>query len=246
MKTFVIRVPKSGTYLMREILEQAGLGKSQLHVSESGTYDYSKISYEEGRRKPNKCKTRMPLHESLARIPDGSYAVGHLAYAPQTAELLEDFNVLWIGRDIKQIFLSFMIYQLETGRALRDPLDDIWAYAERTIGPTQRFESFIRTRGDKLMTKYITQILPWKDHSSVTAFDFNMLKNQPIEQTRRVLYTLGEFTDQQVKNIVENSFNKPTQTLSQHYDRQKYWSVATHKMIDDLMEKYEVTYDGNI
>ena len=44
MKTFVISIPKAGTYLIREILEHAGLGKSQLHVSESGTYDYSKIS----------------------------------------------------------------------------------------------------------------------------------------------------------------------------------------------------------
>ena len=122
MKTFIISVPKSGTYLMREILEQAGLGRSQLHISESGTYDYSKISYEDGRRKPNLCKTRMPLYESLAQIPDRSYAVGHLAYSPQTAELLKDYNVLWIGRDIKEIYLSFMIYQLETDRALRDPI----------------------------------------------------------------------------------------------------------------------------
>jgi hypothetical protein len=220
---------------MREILEQAGLGKSQLHVSESGTYDYSKISYEEGRRRPNRCKTRMPLEESLERIPENSFAVGHLAYTPMTAELLEDFNVLFVGRDIKEIYLSFMIYQIETGRALRDPIDERWAR-------TRNFETFIRTRGDKLMTKYITKILPWMDQPNINLFDFNMLKNNPVEQTKRVVHTLGEYSDEDVKRIVEASFNKPTQTLSQETDRQKYWSVEAHKLIDDLMEKYEVRY----
>lgn len=236
MKTFVISIPKAGTYLVREILEQAGLKKSQLHISESGTYDYSKISYKEGRRKPNKCKTRMPLAQSLKQIPNGSFAVGHLAHSPETIKLLKDFNVLFIGRSIKEVFLSFMVYQIETGRALRDPIDKKWAR-------TKNFENFIDTRGDKLMTKYITKILPWRNESNILVFDYNLLKKDRYNQTKRILDTIGEFTNDQAKQIADNSFEKPTQTLSKDRDRSKYWSVAAHNKIDELIRKYKVRYD---
>ena len=239
MKTFIISVPKSGTYLLREILEQAGAAPSQLHISESGTYDYSKISYELGRRQPNKCKTRMPLEESLALIPENSFAVGHLAYSPETADMLKDFNVLFVGRDIKEIYLSFMIYQIETGRALRDPIDDSWARADN---PVWGFHKFLSTRGDKLMTKYITQILPWRNEENVNCFDFNELKDDKFTQTSRIVKTIGRYTDQQVWNIVDSSFDKKTQTLSQQTDRSQYWSGVSHQIIDDLMKKYKVNY----
>ena len=225
---------------MREILEQAGLGKSQLHISESGTYDYSKISYEEGRRKPNRCKTRMPLAESLAQIPENSFAVGHLAYSPETAELLKDFNVLFIGRDIKEVYLSFMIYQLETGRALRDPIDANWASDTNQV---MQFQGFLNVRGDKLMTKYFTQILPWMNQPNITCFDFNKLKSDLFEETKRITKTLNcSFTNAEIQTIVDNSFYKPTQTLSTNTDRSEYWSGLTHQIIDNLIKKYKVSY----
>ncbi len=224
---------------MREILEQAGAGKSQLHISETGTYDYSKISYELGRQRPNKCKTRMPLKDSLDQIPDNSFAVGHLAYSEETAKLLEDFNVLFIGRDIKAVYLSFMIYQLETGRALRDSQDATWA---NDSNPARQFQKFIGVRGDKLMTKYFTKILPWRSQPNVTCLNFNELLVSKFTETKRIVKTIGDFTDQQVWNIADSSFEQPTQTLSMTKDRSKYWSGVAHQLIEDLMKKYGVSY----
>ena len=95
------------------------------------------------------------------------------------------------------------------------------------------------------MTKYITQILPWRDQEGVECFDFNEIKEDPFTQTARVLRAVGvksNFTDHQIWNVVDSSINKPTQTLSKTTDRSKYWSGISHQMIEDLMKKYEVVY----
>ena len=133
MKAFIISIPKSGTYLLRELLEQLGLGKSHLHITESGTFDYSKVSYEVGRRNPRKCKTRMTLKESLDKIPENSFAVSHLTYTKEHTKLLKSFKVIFIGRDIKEVYLSYMVYQLETGRAERYHEDKCWLREKNPI-----------------------------------------------------------------------------------------------------------------
>lgn len=241
MKTFIISIPKSGTYLIREIMENAGFGKSHLHVSESGLFDYSKISFEEGRRNPRKCKTYMPLKVSLKKIPDNSFAVGHLMYSKEAINLLKDFNIIFIGRNPKEVYLSFMIYQLETGRALRYKEDLVWAN-EKT--PRDQFIKFIKIRGDKLMTKYFTKILPWMKQEGVSCFDFNTMLSNPMEETNRLLLSLNKkFAKARIKEIVDNSFGRKTQTLSGKKDRSIYWCKQSHQLIDSLIEKYKVKYD---
>ena len=54
--------------------------------------------------------------------------------------------------------------------------------------------------------------------------------------------TIGDFTDQQVQDVVYNSFDKKTQTLSKQQDRSWYWSAQSHMIIERLMKKYKVTY----
>jgi hypothetical protein len=61
--------------------------------------------------------------------------------------------------------------------------------------------------------------------------------------TKQILGILGiEHTHEQAQQIADNSFGKPTQTLSKTIDRSKYWSGKAHMMIDDLMVKYKVDY----
>jgi len=224
---------------MREILEQMGLGKSHLHISESGLFDYSKVPYEVGRRNPRKCKTPMPLEESLSIIPDNSFAVGHLIYTKETELLLKDFNTIFIGRDIKEVYLSFMIYQLETGRSKRYPEDRPW---DTDTNPTKQFLKFLEIRGDKLMTKYFTKILPWTERK-IPCFDYNEMQTNPLIETKWLAALLDKkFSDDEIRSIVANSFGKETQTLSKKKDRSTYWSALAHQKIEALIKKYKVRY----
>ncbi len=239
MKVFVISIPKSGTYLIREILEQFGFDRSYLHISETGTYDYSKISFDESRRNPQQCLSKMPLEKSLKNVPQNSFAVGHLKYSMTTAELLKDFNVIFIGRDVKETILSYMIYGLETGRALRNEADQIWISEEN---PQEQFLKYIELRGDKILKTY-SKILPWREHN-IECFDFNKLKSNPVEQTQRLAHVVQfNFSDTEIKQIIDSSFEKKTLTSSsKNTNKTKYWSETAHQQIDMLIKKHKIEY----
>ena len=133
-----------------------------------------------------------------------------------------------------------MIYQLETGRALRDKKDLHWA---REKNPEKQFQIFINTRGDKLMKKYLTSILPWRDEKNVESFDFNVLKVLPLKETRRLAKAVNKnLTDKEIRQIAVSSFEKKTQTLSKKKDRTEYWNTKNHHLIDALIEKYQLKY----
>lgn len=238
MRVFVISIPKSGTYLVREILEQFGFDRSYLHISETGTYDYSKISFDEGRSQPQKCLSRMSLEKSLKNIPQNSFAVGHLKYSLNTADLLKDFKLIFIGRNAKETILSYMIYSLETGRALRSKVDKVWI---DVTDPQEQFLEYIKLRGDRILETY-SKILPWREHN-IECFDFNRLKTNSIEQTQRLAQVLqSNFSDIEIKQVIDSSFGKKTLTSSKNIDKTKYWSEIAHQQIDMLLKKYKIEY----
>ena len=130
MKTFVVSIPKSGTYMIRELLDRIGLVSSHLHVSERKTYDYSKVSIEKGRKQPGSCSTSMNLTKSIEQIPENSFAVGHLPYNKETIKILEPLNVLFLKRDFKETVISMMLFLLESGRVKRHNRDRDWSKNE--------------------------------------------------------------------------------------------------------------------
>ena len=237
MKTFVITIPKSGTYLMRELLEQIGLKSSYLHISERGTYDYSKVSLEKGRKNPQSCLKQMSLEESLNNIPENSFAVGHLTHTPRIIDLLSSFNVLFLKRDFKDTVLSRMLFLLQTGRANRQASDKIWVNEQNK---QQQFLKYVETNGDNIAKQY-SEILPWGGCDNVECFDFNMIKSCPTEQIQRVaeIHHL-ELNDIDIERVINTSFNKNTLTKSTPVDKDKYWCKKTHNKLEDLIKKYKI------
>ena len=131
-----------------------------------------------------------------------------------------------------------MIYGLETGRALRKKADQIWVDEEN---PQEQFLQYIKLRGDKTLKTY-SEILLWREHKT-ECFDFNKLKSNPIEQTHRLAQVIqSNFSDTEIKQVVDSSFGKKTLTLSKNTDKTKYWSEKAHQQIDMLIKKHKIKY----
>jgi len=230
MKTIVVSTPKSGTYLMRELLDNIGLHSSYLHITMTGIYDYSKVSLEEGRSNPYSCFTACSLKKSLSSIKDNSFALSHLPCTDRNIELLSDFNIIYLTRDIKESILSFMLFSINTGRA-NTKIDNIWLYEK---DHKKQFLSYIKTRGASIVNKH-KSILPWIEQRNVNIFNFKNLIKYPYEEVDRLANILGIYpTKAEIEKIIADSYGKETITSSPKH-KIDYWSKEAHNEIEKLL-----------
>ena len=177
MKTFLISIPKSGTYLMREFLSEI-LVDSHIHITRGGIYDYSKVSVEEGRINKRSCFVPMTFANALVYIPDGSFGMGHLSCSHGIEEQLKGFRLIFIKRGFEECARSGMNWLLKTGRS-RKYQDQSWVESD----PETQFEKFMLLEGDRLRREY-NDILKWK--SKCSTFDYNEILRDPDTQIKRL------------------------------------------------------------
>ena len=114
MKGFVCTIPKSGTYLIAEFLKQVGMRATNLHLDLHRFGDYGAADLETGRCFPERILVAEPLEDSIKRICDGEFAVGHLPVS--AAPLFRDFGVIFSRRNIRDVLISYCRFTADTGR----------------------------------------------------------------------------------------------------------------------------------
>jgi len=116
MKIVVISLPKSGTYLMGNILQNMGFENTYKHLSKKGGQEYDPNNIQDGIKNPRKYDSNKSLEQNLNEIKNGQYALSHLGYDDQTAVLLKDFVTIYLERDQKEIEESFKRWCEKSGR----------------------------------------------------------------------------------------------------------------------------------
>jgi hypothetical protein len=115
VKYFIISQPKSGTYLLSNILIELGIIPTHLHISNERYEDYSNKG-NDAVKNPKKYSKNIPIEESLTLIEDKSFAVGHLPYSENAEILLKDFKKILITRDINDIEKSWQRFNKDYQR----------------------------------------------------------------------------------------------------------------------------------
>jgi hypothetical protein len=113
---FVCSVPKAGTYLLAEILQEMGLENTRLHLSPTALTDYRFCTRSEARRDYLQLLRPVPLNRALDMMLPGQFSVGHLDYSPEIVSALNEFRVLFVRRNIRDCLISFMRWEESTGR----------------------------------------------------------------------------------------------------------------------------------
>ena len=84
-------------------------------------------------------------------------------------------------------------------------------------------------------------MMQWGEHIGVETFDYNIIKSNPTEQIMRLskIHKL-ELSEEQVKQVLDETLQANTLTKSAVINRNKYWNDNAHKTLDALVEKYGI------
>lgn len=232
-RVVVCSIPKSGTYLIAEVLQRMGLVSSGLHLRAAGVTDYRFASIQQMREDYMRWDSRLPLADSAQLIRPGQFAAGHVEHNDYTKSILHPFKKVFVFRELRDCLVSWLRFLQDTGRTGR--AEDDW---KRLPEGPEKMLRFL----DALGEKFFVQCHPnWLDEPEVFAVSFESLygdygRDRQVE----VLRKLHAFLDLPGKPAapeqwIDQALERPTKTWSgQRSRRDMYWNDEVEARFGEL------------
>lgn len=116
MKYFIISLPKSGTYLLSNLLTEFKIKQTFLHLGLRKYQQYDKNNLIDGQKNPLKYTHNLGIDKSINLIKENEFAVGHLPCTENTIKILQNFKKILLVRDIESINQSAKRWAEFSGR----------------------------------------------------------------------------------------------------------------------------------
>jgi hypothetical protein len=229
-RVLVCSVPKAGTYLVGELLRRLGVVPTGLHLSANGLTDYRFATRDEARREYSRFNHPVPLARALPLVRPGQYAVGHLECTPAVRAHLSGFKVVFIYRDLRDAFVSWLRFHRDTGR--EDHLNWIWA---EHPDPREQLVLFLRAMGETFF-ETCGWLLPWYSDPAAFPVRFETLHGDDGPAAReRACRELAAFLDHPdpagAPAVLPGLLTAQTLTSSgARTRRDEYWSAAAEEL----------------
>lgn len=154
MKILVISQPKSGTYLCANILQNLGYEFTYMHIATRSYDKYDPNNLKQGRAHPAHFRHNSTMKESAELIQDNQFAVGHIDYSDNAAEIFKDFKKIVLYRNPREAAESWNRWKKESGRSMKEKksvpnakiLD--WQNKENTM--TLNFDDMVNKNTQKI------------------------------------------------------------------------------------------------
>jgi Sulfotransferase domain len=169
-RVIIVSIPKSGTYLVAELLKALGYHWTGMHLAETAYTDYSGSQLEEARQDPGRFTRSESLSEALTRIRPGEFAVGHLPFKAAVVQATKRFNRIYLTRDLRSALVSYMRFLHATGRLGAKHL--AW-YAIPELH--ERCNLFLQTTAPYLLKRFYEGMAGWPEQSDVLPVRFEDL-----------------------------------------------------------------------
>jgi hypothetical protein len=221
-RVIVVSIPKSGTYLLAEILKALGYRWTGMHLAETAYTDYTGSALEDARQDPGRFTRSEPLNVSLGRIGDGEFAVGHLPFKADVVELTRPFKRLFVTRDLRLALVSYMRFLHSTGRlgARQLPWHSI-------TDPRQRCLSFLESSGPYMLKRFYEGMVGWSKLDGTLHVRFEDLTGEAARATRVIesIAAYLEIENCDASRVLSASLASETITKSDGLTRlEDYWS----------------------
>ena len=229
---FVQTVPKSGTYLVAEILKNLGVIFSGIHLSHWNLVDERNATLEQLRTNPDRFNSKADFPTAVSIIKNGQFAVGHIPYKAEYVDALSRFRKIITYRGMRDMICSYTRYYgyiqcIRTSERRRErKLKDM------TMGEDKVME-WLALYGFQF-SELISSIIKWIRESNTIICTFDDLINNSASEVRRMAEFLGlNITHEQAAEIGDRSLKTETMTsFPNHADYRRHWS-------DKLEDQYQ-------
>ncbi len=231
-RVIVVSIPKSGTYLVAEVLKALGYRWTGMHLSETAYTDYSGSTLEEARHDPGRFARSEALPASLARIRAGEFAVGHLPFKAEVLEMTSSFKRIYVTRDLRLALISYMRFLQTTGRLGARHL--IWY----PIGdPRAKCHAFLQASAPYMLKRFYQGMVGWSQAAGTLPVRFEDLTDNP-QRAARTVESIASFlgaTNCDPQRVLEASLGNETITKSDGVTRlEDYWSPLAEKRFVEI------------
>ncbi|HEV8002328.1 MAG TPA: sulfotransferase domain-containing protein [Planctomycetaceae bacterium] len=231
-RVVVVSIPKSGTYLVAELLKALGYRWTGMHLAETAYTDYSGSQLQEARENPGRFARSEPLSVSLTRIHAGEFAVGHLPFKPEVVEAVRPFKRLFVTRDLRSALISYMRFMQTTGRLGAPHL--AW-YSIPDL--RQRCQVFLRTSASYMLHRFYEGMIGWSNLDGTLHVRFEELTDdtsQGVGTIESAATFLG-VPNCDARAILRTSLSRETITKSDGLTRlEDYWSDEAEKRFIEI------------
>lgn len=234
-RVFVCSLPKSGTYLLAELLTELGSLPTGLHLNVGGLSDYRAATPAEQRGNPERFGVPVPLDISARLVAPGQFAVGHLERSASVKAALGPSRIAFALRDVRDGLVSFMRYAADTRRYKH--LMGPWVEA---ADPRDRMTGFMDVAG-KVYLDMCRPMVGWlRDPDALTVRFEALCGDRGEAEQAELVRGLAALLDRPVPNgdplaLLRAVFGRPTKTWSgKRTDRSAYWSPAAEARFVDL------------
>jgi len=230
-RVIVVSIPKSGTYLVAELLKALGYRWTGMHLAETAYTDYSNSNLEQARQDPGRFARSEPLSTSLGRIRPGEFAVGHLPFKDEVIEATRPLKCLYVTRDLRSALISYMRFMHSTGRLGAKhlawyPLADL----------RQRCLVFLQTTAPYMLKRFYDGMVGWSKLDGVLHVRFEDLTGE-VARARQVIESVASYLGGphcDAASVLRTSLATETITKSDGLTRlEDYWSsIAERRFIE--------------
>jgi hypothetical protein len=231
-RVIVVSIPKSGTYLVAELLKVLGYRWTGMHLAEAAYTDYSGSALEEARQDPGRFARNEPLSASLGRIHAGEFAVGHLLFKDEAIQATKPFKRLFLTRDLRSALISYMRFMQTTGRLGARQL--AW-YSIPDL--RRRCHVFLQTSAPYMLKRFYEGMVGWSRLDGTLHVRFEDLMNEAQIATRAI-ESVAEFLgvpNCDAQSVLQSSLAAETITKSDGVTRlDDYWSDEAEKRFVEI------------
>lgn len=222
-RVLIITQPKAGTYMIAEILRQAGLHHTYLHLGAHRLQAYDSFFLRDGLFNPRKFDVACGIEESRKLVRCGELAVSHLPFSTDLAEKLSGFKIIHIKRELRSAFISWcrmLLYSEKFGPQVSDLIR------------TENIAGFMRSRGKNRIRNALF-INAWSRSENVLSLKMECVISDPGKSIDAMLKHVDCKPSMSATEIWERTGREETLTNSAKHPELK-WTAGDEEVFREI------------